>query len=247
MKPWNMWASFRYNNENTGVSPYVSKHTNTKNDDVTKVYLGGLIWGTPVTDLKENIYVGSTNKRFYCLGNDLQIKWQHRINNRADALIDSAACLHPELQQVVVPGGDGYLHALDINTGKINWQFHATGATDSMHASGVVVNSFEGNVKYSADGSFVYAGNDNDFFYCIDAKTGGLIWKYKTNMMIWTVPAYMNNDKYVVFGSLDGHVYVFDSKTGMSIAKYDTKAEIKASPITQGNDTIIVWYVTAMV
>jgi outer membrane protein assembly factor BamB len=242
------WPSFRGGPWNTGRSPaplllQVKKDT----AGVGSVRVGGLIWGTPVVH-GSSVFVGSTNRRFVRI--DLthespSIAWTYAISGeRADSLIDSAACLFPRGggrggtdPGVVVPGGDGALHALDAATGAVLWRFHASGATDDQHSLGVVVNSFEGNVQVSPDGALLYAGNDNGRVYCVDARTGGLVWTYAlpSANMVWTAPAYVRlssrSTDVVVFGSLDGHVYVLGARDGVPHApRYDTGAEIKSTP-----------------
>jgi outer membrane protein assembly factor BamB len=235
------WTSFRRDDGNSGCSPFpIQPKSKEPVGDVRSVALGGLIWGTPVVDRNGDIYVGSTNKRFYCVdGGTWKVKWRYRITNRADSLIDSAAGLNELHGTVIVPGGDGYLHCLDKDTGTIRWKFHASGgASEEMHRSGVVVNSFEGNVKCSKDGARVYAGCDNNWFYCVDAKTGTELWRRETGMMIWTVAALL--DTAVLCGSLDGSIYCFDALNGDLLAEYSTGGEIKASIAALSRDRIYV-------
>lgn len=237
------WPCFRLDAGNTGASPHCTLRDAASLNPVTPetpvaVTLGGLVWGTPVIGASGVVYVGSTNKRVYAV--DLaqgRILWKYRIFSRADSLIDSACSLSPDGAQLVVPGGDGFLHALDARTGRPQWVFRADAASDETHASGVIVNSFEGNVRHSPDGSRVYAGNDNAHLYCVDAATGALLWSFRTGMMIWTVPAFMSIDvELVVFGSLDGSVYAARSEDGARVAAFDTGGEVKASPVVRGAD-----------
>jgi outer membrane protein assembly factor BamB/phosphatidylglycerophosphate synthase len=232
-----MVHSFRNDHHNTGQSPYRIQVDSRGTNEIQKVYLGGLIWGTPVCDRNENVYIGSTNKYFYCIKSSMEIAWKYRITNRADSLIDSAATLSPDEMQVVVPGGDGCLHALDTRNGQLKWIFRANGASDEMHASGVIVNSFEGNAAYSKCGKYVFAGCDNTYFYCIDAISGTEIWKYKTDMMIWTVACIVDDN--VIFGSLDSHLYIVDIQSGKLVNKLKTNGEIKASPCFFNNQIIV--------
>lgn len=226
-----MWPSFRGGFSNDGCSRVAFAREAGQNK-LRSIRLGGLVWGTPVLDAQGRVYVGSTNKRFYCLSADLaSILWSYKINNAADALIDSAACLNPETETVVVPGGDGCLHCLRTVDGTAAWVFRADGATDEQHRSGVVVNSFEGNVACSRDYRRFYAGCDNSYVYCIDAMTGNALWEYRTDMMVWTVPAVLalQEREVVLVGSLDGRVYCLDGLTGRCLAKHSTGGEVKAS------------------
>jgi outer membrane protein assembly factor BamB len=241
-QPSPSWRSFRGNDgSNAGV--LVHQHQEGQGfKDTKRLYLGGLIWGTPVYSARHGlVYFPSTNKRVYAVDAvTWSVVWSYRIFNRADSLIDSACSLSPDESQLVVPGGDGYLHALDARTGARQWTFQALAASDSQHSTGVIVNSFEGNVVHSPDGLYIYAGNDNATFYCVDARTGREVWRFKTGMMIWTVPAIVSS--LVVFGCLDGCIYVLDSVSGALVAKHDTGGEVKASPVVVGDNTSITIY-----
>jgi outer membrane protein assembly factor BamB len=244
------WPSFRGGTGNTGASPVKLRehHAESARDEIESVDVGGLIWGTPVVGADGAVYVGSTNRRFVRIDScdasppsGCTTSWAYSISSeRADSLIDSAACLVPSLGLVAVPGGDGTLHGLDAGTGAVRWLFHARGATGDEHSSGVVVNSFEGNVQASGDGALLYAGNDNGTMYCLEAATGSLVWSYElpSTNMVWTVPALTGG--LLMFGSLDGHVYALGAGDGLPAApRHDTGAEIKASPVVlPGGDVV---------
>lgn len=223
-----MWQSFR-NNQLNCILPITRK---CQHETIIKTRVGGLIWGTAVIDQDDNVYVGSTNKRFYCLNNQGRIMWKYRLTNTNDSLIDSAAALHPR-GFVVIPGGDGLIHAVDMKTGKMIWRYDNT---DNMkHKTGEVVNSYEGNIQIDENG-MIYAGCDNDFMYCLDWQ-GKLQWKYKTNMMIWTCAAISQTTCY--FGSLDFNLYAVDKFNGNLQAKVYTGSEIKSSPVLYDNHIFV--------
>lgn len=203
---------------------------------------GGLVWATPVIDESGNVYIGAANKYFYSFTHEGQKRWEYRIDSKADSLIDSAAALIPAIGTqaalVVVPGGDGALHALNRVTGERVWKFEAHGASDSTHQSGVVVNSFEGNVQYSPAHRLIYAGSDNGTMYAVD-PSGVEKWSKKTGMMIWTAALISPDQKWMTFGSLDGRLYFLDPATGTELAHpYHGKADIKSSPTTDGQGNI---------
>ncbi len=240
----NQWASFRGGAHNPGVSQVrVRSIINpTANRTATEFDTGGLVWATPVIDESGNVYVGAANKYFYSFTSNGQKRWEFRIDSKADSLIDSAAALVPSIGQqpalVIVPGGDGSLHALNRGTGERIWKFEAHGASDSTHQSGVVVNSFEGNVQYSPAHQLIYAGSDNGSMYAID-PTGKEKWSKRTGMMIWTAALISPDQNWMSFGSLDGKLYLLDPITGSELAQpYHGKSDIKSSPTTDGNGNI---------
>ena len=246
------WPSFRGDTGNLGqCRQNIREFLGGDASAARKYRIGGLVWGTPVSHSISTggyrVYVGSTNRLFVCLEmrpkeTSVHEVWTFTIpQDRADGLIDSAASLSPDLSQVVVPGGNGTLYALDTSTGALQWEFHADGVTSLEHDAGVIVNSFEGNVRHSKDGKRLIAGCDNTVCYCIDAQTGKAIWEVKTGMMVWTVAALatlpadadagQHQQDVVFIGSLDRKLYCIDEASGRVLSEFDTGGEVKASPM----------------
>jgi outer membrane protein assembly factor BamB len=219
-----MWSSFRQNKENCPRPIRFPRKLDPTS--AFKTHLGGIIWGTAVIDSKGNVYVGSTNKRFYCIDSMGYVKWVYKLQIKTDSLIDSAAALHP-FGYVIIPGGDGCIHAVHMSTGKAVWKREMTDVSRETENSGVIVNSFEGNVQVDEQG-LIYCGCDNQHMYCL-APNGNIVWKYKTGMMIWTCPIITN--ELCIFGSLDFHIYGVDKHTGTLVFKRNLGAEIKSTPL----------------
>jgi len=238
------WPSFRGGAQNTGSSAIAVRAIRSPAEarSVSEFDTGGLVWATPVIDENGDVYLGAANKYFYSFTAEGQKRWDFRIDAKADSLIDSAAALVPAIKDnpalVVVPGGDGALHALNTATGERVWKFEAHGASASSHQSGVVVNSFEGNVQYSPAHQLIYAGSDNGTLYAVD-PAGNEKWSKKTGMMIWTAALISPDQKWLAFGSLDGKLYLLDPVTGADIAHaYHGKSDIKSTPTTDGKGNI---------
>ncbi len=230
------WRSFRNGFQNRAVHSLAVKKLveDSVYRKVSAFEAGGLFWGTAVVDDQDNAYVGSTNKFVYSFNSQGKLRWKYQIYDRADSLIDSAAVLAPN-NLVVVPGGDGFLHALNRDTGEQVWDFKAHGTSDEGHQEGSTVNSFEGNVQLGPNG-VIYAGNDNGYMYAVDLN-GKELWNFKTNMMIWSSPAFDPKGEWMAFGSLDGHLYVLNPETGAVIDQVKIGYDVKSSPTIdeQGN------------
>ena len=205
------WSTFRNGLQNQGVSPIALRpflKAQNNAGEVQKFQTGGLVWATPVSDSEGNTYVGAANKIFYSFTSSGQLRWTYTLLDRSDSLIDSAAALPANSNLVVVPGGDGYLHALDRTTGQLQWRFQAHHVPPEKHQEGTIVNSFEGNVQSGKDG-VLYAGSDNQHLYAVNPD-GTEAWAFPTGMMIWSSPAFSPDNQWMTFGSLDGNLYLLD-------------------------------------
>lgn len=230
------WKSFRNGYLNQGYS-FVNIRSLGKSESVKHFQTKGLIWGTAIVDEKNQIYVGSADKHFYSLTPEGKLRWSYRLFDKADALIDSAAAL-TQSGKVIIPGGDGFLHALDKESGKKLWHFKAHHGSDASHQDGSLVNSFEGNVQIGPNG-LIYAGSDNGYLYAIDEQ-GKEVWNFKTNMMIWSSPSFDPSGKWLAFGSLDGHLYLLDANSGKLLDKHNIGSDVKSSPTHDGKQTLYV-------
>ena len=138
---------------------------------------------------------------------------------------------------VYVGSSDGFLYALDQDTGSLHWKFK----TESRVASSPAVS-----------GSLVYFLSYDSNFYAVNADSGTLKWKFKTagehrfsaahlhgmdpaaEVMpdpfdfYLSSPAVSNGSVY--FGSGDGNVYSLDAQTGALKWKFHTVNVVHAAP-----------------
>lgn len=235
--PLGFWYSFRNGYQSNARSAVAVRDlAATVSGRTPSAYqTAGLIWGTPVIDDAGNVYVGSADKVFYALDPAGNLRWSYTLPDAGDALIDSAATLAPG-GLVVVPGGDGTLHALDTASGAVRWTFDAYHADD--HEGGATVNSFEGNVVLGPDGN-LYAGSDNGHMYSLDLD-GNERWNVETGMMIWSAAAFDPAGEWMTFGSLDNKVYVVRLADGEVLATYKAAGEIKSSPAVGADGRIYI-------
>jgi eukaryotic-like serine/threonine-protein kinase len=122
---------------------------------------------------------------------------------------------------VFVVSYDGKLHALNSKTGGTKWKF-ATGGERRFEARGIhgllpkdqtIADAFDVFLSSPvvALGN-VYFGSGDGNLYAVDAKTGELRWKFKTNDVVHASPAFADDTLY--FGSWDSYFYAVDAKTG---------------------------------
>jgi outer membrane protein assembly factor BamB len=126
---------------------------------------------------------------------------------------------------VYVGGYDRKIHAIvanpdpstlptDSTTGysindRVLWTFEAGPGTDELGAG------FETN-PLVVNGT-VYAGNRDGYMYAIDAATGNLKWRYKTDGPILFSAAY--KDGMIYFASNDAHAYALNANNGSLVWK----------------------------
>jgi outer membrane protein assembly factor BamB len=122
-----------------------------------------------------------------------------------DFYLSSPSVVH---DTVYVGSGDGYVYALDAESGALRWKFK-TG--NVVHASPTVVNDT------------VYIGSWDSYFYALDAKTGTQRWRFKTgedadiyNQVGIQSSAVVSNGL-VVFGCRDANVYALNAATGEKV------------------------------
>jgi outer membrane protein assembly factor BamB len=175
------------------------------------------------------------------LGN---LKWAYKTNGK----VFSSPIVHEGI--VYIGSEDGYLYAIEEQTGKTHWKFKTGGA---VHSSPAI---FENTV---------YIGSFDGYYYAINAKTGHLEWKFKTGGEHWSGEKgflgmkpdnmYMedlwdfflsspviNPDKKnpaIFFGSSDGNVYALNAFTGELKWKFKTDGSIHSSPVLYKNSLYI--------
>ncbi len=145
---------------------------------------------------------------------------------------------------------DGYLYAVNGETGKLTWKFKTNGAVHSSPAA------YNGTV---------YFGSFDGNFYAVNTTTGKLKWKFKTGGEKWiggkgyfglkpndlytndlwdffiSSPISDNNpqNETIYFGSSDGNVYAVDASNGELKWKFATNGVIHTSPVIYKNTIYI--------
>ena len=114
---------------------------------------------------------------------------------------------------VFVGNLDGYLYAVDFETGEMRWRYDAGEEVKSSPAV--------------ADG-VVYFGDELGVFHAVDAATGKARWTFAADGAI-SSSANLLGDR-VLFGSYDNHLYCLNVGTGELAWRYETAGYVHASP-----------------
>ncbi len=104
-----------------------------------------------------------------------------------------------------VGGYDRRIHAIDAISGEPIAGYSPYEAEAGFETNPLVLNNT------------IYAGNRDGYFYALDAVTGGLQWKYKTDGPVLFSAAYKNGTVY--FASDDAYAYALSASDGSLIWK----------------------------
>lgn len=122
---------------------------------------------------------------------------------------------------VYVNSYDGNFYALNAETGALKWKF-ATEGERRFEAKGLhgmqpknqtIADPFDIYLSSPvvAEGA-VYFGSGDGNVYALDAATGDLRWKFKTDDVVHASPAFANGTVFI--GSWDSYFYAIDAKSG---------------------------------
>lgn len=218
------------------------------NDDGSVVALsrdaGDIVWQQKIVSFGENgkrifsslaisndnLFFGAYDGNFYCL--DAKTGKRNWVCMDADWIGSSPAVR--EDGNVVYIGlefglfkKNGGVVAVDVQSGKTLWQYYEmTGLT---HASPAV----------STKLGVVVCGCNDNFVYCLDYKTGKLLWKYETQGEVKYGAIFDEKRKMVIIGSMDGNVYCLSIVTGELVMIFSAQAGFYSNPVLF-EDTIII-------
>lgn len=146
-----------------------------------------------------------------------EVKWRHGLLD--GMFIDNNFYSSEELggQQsspvvvdgvLYIGGSDGFVNAIDEETGKEKWRFE----TDGIMASSPTV-AF-GKVFFGE------AYNAKGTYYALDKETGKPVWKSEVFGNVWVNATY--DDKNIYFGNMKGYFFAVNPQNGKTIWQYNT-------------------------
>jgi len=192
------------------------------------------IIGSPVID-GNAVYFSSLDKNLYAVnfqtGKQLW-KFETVAPNRSTVLVSG--------EVLYFLSGDGNVYCLDKKTAKINWSFKTRGEKKYD------LYSFADHFQSSPvlDGGILYFGSGDHNVYAVNAKSGKLVWQYKTGNVVHATPVIQNEN--LLIGSFDGYFYDLNKITGKSIwkfksvgQKYFPLGEFQGSPAISGGTVYV--------
>jgi len=170
------------------------------------------------------VYFGDANGYFYAVDAETgDQRWRFATAgvglNPAEfgfdrcAIISSAA-ISGDL--ITFGGRDGFLYALDRQTGKEKWRL-------DYEISWVI------SSPAIFDGMIFTGTSDGRFAHAVDLNTGKEEWRFNATETVWTSPAIA--DSIVYIGDGGGNFFAIDSRDGSEKWRFKTKDRIFSSPV----------------
>lgn len=159
---------------------------------------------------------------------------------------------------------DGDLFCIDARDGRVKWKANTHDDTDAspVCANGFVYAAAEEKAsnlycferekgrevwRYTANkagywstpavvGNRLWVGGDDRLLHCVDARSGALVWQFRTGAAVWSSPAVV--DGKVVFGSRDANLYCVDAESGREVWRLALDGRIISSPCIVGG---LIW------
>lgn len=141
------------------------------------------------------------------LTRDLELLWTFKVPKGA---FESTAAIVKNV--VYISDLDGKVYALDLKTGKKNWEFK----TESGFSASPAVKD-----------DLIFVGDYDGTFYCLDLQ-GKLKWKFVAEAEISSSANFFKDN--VLFGSQDATLYCLNRKTGKAVWSYQIEDQIRCSP-----------------
>ncbi len=198
---------------------------------------GRLLWafemGAPVRTrpfvTNDLVIVGAESGEISAVSLSGNRKWTYRTRRP----VHSAPFVDLQEGICYVGSDDGFLYALDANTGFNSWRFRtnkAIIASPTMYKNFVIIPSTDGSV-YSVNSQTgrerwhftgaapfvgsalvyqdaVYVGDTSGFLYCLNAENGKERWRFRAMKSITSAPA-VTHDGVILVTSMDRTLYAF--------------------------------------
>ena len=162
------------------------------------------------------LFVGTDNGHLVALrAIDGQILW------RLDAGASLSASPAPSGNNVYLPLGDGRIFAADLRTGTALWARKLPGSPAEILALD----------------DRLFVGSDDNYFYCIGLKDGGIKWKWRTGGDIVSAPVV--DGRRVYFMSLDNVLRALDRRTGSQRWQHAMISRPVGGPLRSGSLSVV--------
>jgi outer membrane protein assembly factor BamB len=211
--------------------------------------LGDLLYLVTGNGVDEgHLHIPSQSAPSFCAFNKNtgELVWEYTVHDRVlhgQWSSPSAGAINGKIQ-IILPGGDGLIYALDALTGELIWHFDCNPKASEWELGGYGTKNNLISTPVFADGK-VYIGVGQDpehgtgvgHFYCIDATGTGDVTK---THQVWhrgdddfgrTMSTAAVKDGMVYITDLDGILYALDARTGKAFWTHDLESAMWSSPM----------------
>jgi outer membrane protein assembly factor BamB/tRNA A-37 threonylcarbamoyl transferase component Bud32 len=196
-----------------------------------------------------NIFFGSEDKRLHVVSaRSGKVVWTYFTDGKVRS--------SPRIAEghVFIGSDDRDLHAVNLNTGRGVWRFEAA---DEVRSTAFVANDlvyfgceagdfyavdYRGTMKWHfqakravtssplvINGQSVVFTSVDGTLYCLDARNGFAIWRFRLGKGSVSSPAY--SDDQIFVGAADGFIYSVEARTGKEVWRFRTENQITSSPV----------------
>ena len=157
------------------------------------------------------------------LPDKLDVVWKFEV--KKGAFESSPIVVGGKNKMVYIGDLDGRMYALDLETGKLHWEFKTVSVRET-EAKGKTHGGigFETAAAYKNDR--LYIGDLDGFFYCVDMD-GNEVWQLQSDGVIHSSANFYKET--VLFGSEDTKLYALDAKTGAKKWELETADQVRCS------------------
>ena len=163
------------------------------------------------------------------LADKLALKWRFKTEGpiKATPIIAGG--------RAFVGSADGQFYAIDLKTGEKIWSFSTIDGPLPKDA-GKNEKKFNDPIEAAAcyvDGRLYFGAHDGNV-YCLDAKTGKMLWAFETRDKITAAANHVKSPDgkatWILVGSNDSRMYCLDAVSGKKIWEYETGNIINGAP-----------------
>ncbi|RLD53625.1 MAG: hypothetical protein DRI97_13095, partial [Bacteroidetes bacterium] len=133
--------------------------------------------------------------------------------------VASSACIDGDY--AYVGDYDGRFSAVDLLGQKVSWTFENKQSNLPFIGSPALI------------GNHVFIGNRDKYVYCLNKKSGELVWKYNTGGRVDASPVVVGNR--LLTASMRGDLFLLDRKTGKPLWTYELGTAVNSNPAVVNN------------
>ena len=184
------------------------------------------------------VYVGDTGGKFYALNlADGKKRWEF------PSAIGFTASPAVKDGRVFIGDSEGNFFCLDAKSGEKKWVFQADGEIDSSANFYETRAAADSQPSPSAslpkdEGSYVLFGSQDAMLYCLDAKSGTLVWKFEGGDQIRCFPTVL--DHFAFIAGCDSALSMIDLENhGQLVDKVPLDSPTGCSPAVMGGHVFV--------